>query len=144
MLISALLTGCATIPPKTSETMNYAYITEKPQPGNPTNSLAIFKTSYSIGVVAIDNVIIPNKPNAQTFLVSPGKHAITVACSVVTVSDVVLDDGYTQPYIRTLDFTAAPNGNYAVAFDFPSKSASKAYDNACNYAVIQPIASVRN
>lgn len=59
------------------------------------------------------------------------------------MGDEMVNDGYSQPYIRTLGFTAAPNGNYALEFDFPSKAAYTVYDNPCNYAVITPIATIK-
>jgi hypothetical protein len=138
VLVTSVLSGCATTAPmQSSGTANYAYVSAAAAPGKtkPLDSLKIFRPDYSLIIVAIDSTPQPTNDIAPIYTIAPGKHSITIACSMQTFVNGVSMQGFSPEHFRTINFTAAPNGNYVIDYEFPSNSIDK--DNLCGYAVLR-------
>jgi hypothetical protein len=140
LAITASLAGCMTDapPPRTADTANYATITEKDtHVGKMITTGLKLQPTYDIDIYTIDGVKLSHGLNS-THLISPGKHTLDLVCVEIDPG-LDPDDTYTPTFDKIVQFTAVANKKYQLAYNFPSQSHYKYYENPCDYAVINQI-----
>lgn len=138
--ITTSLTGCisSTPPPRTTDTANYATIAEKDtRVGKMITTGLKLQPVYDIDIYSIDGVELSHNLKS-THLISPGKHTLDIICTEID-PDLDQDDTYSPTFDKVLTFTAVANKKYQLAYNFPSQSHYKYYENPCDYAVINQI-----